>query len=161
MRHALFSREGFRFLYRNDEGTIDRSTWWLALIPLASVLILMTLIWLLLAPWGQRGLNERAFIDPRTIAAYFYLAFYAFCVILIAVSYTNFSAKRLRARRRWPALAGLLPLAALLAGAAHWLYPRVAEVMPWALVAACDIALAGVIIWHVIDLGVLERKPQS
>ena len=156
---GLFSRKGFRFLYRNDEGSLSRAAWWSGLIPLASVLVVMTIVWLLLAPWGRRGLNERAFLDPLTIVAYLYLAFYAFCVILIAVSYTYLSAKRLRTRGRYPGLAGLLPLAALFSGAAHWLYPRVAETMPWALVVACDVALIGVILWHVIDLGVLERAP--
>ena len=153
---GIFTRQSLHFLYRNDEGQLGRAAWWSGLIPLASVLVVMTIIWLLLAPWGQRGLDQRAFLDPRTIVAYLYLMVFTFAVILIAISYTNLSAKRFRTRGRMPGFAGLLPLAALFAGAAHWLYPRVAEVMPWALVAMCDVALIGVIVWHVFDLGVLE-----
>ncbi len=155
---GIFSAEGFRFLYRNDEGGLSRAAWWSGLIPLASVLVVMTIVWLVLAPWGQRGLDQRAFLDPMTTLAYGYLAVYAFSIILIAVCYTNLSAKRLRTRGRMPGLAGLLPLAALFAGAAHWLYPRVTESMPWALVAGCDVALAAVVIWHLLDLGILESQ---
>ena len=155
---GIFTRDGLHYLYRNDQGGLSRAAWWSGLAPLASLLVVLTLIWLALAPWGRRGLDERALLDARTIAAYVYLAIYAFAVILIAVCYTNLSAKRLRTRGRWPAMAGMLPLAALLAGAAHWLYPRVAEVMPYALVAGCDAVLIGVIIWHVVDLGVLEAR---
>ena len=150
---GLFTSASLRYLYRNDQGTLSRAAWWSGLVPLASLLVVMTVIWQLLAPWGQRGLDERAFLDPRTIVTYIYLMLYTFAVILIAVSYTNLSAKRFRARGRLAGFAGLLPLAALMSGAAHWLYPRVADVMPWLLVPACDVALAAVIIWHVYDLG--------
>jgi hypothetical protein len=155
---GLFSRESLNFLYRNDQGEVSRAVWWSGLVPLASLLLVLTIIWLLVAPWGQRGLNERAFIDVRTIVSYAYLLFYTLAVILIAVSYTNLSAKRFRARGRIGGFAGLLPLAALLAGAAHWLYPRVPESMPyWSLVAA-DLTLVGVVLWHVFDLGLSPDK---
>lgn len=154
---GIFTSANLRFLYRTDEGTLSRAAWWSGLLPLVSLLVVMTVIWLLLAPWGQRGLDERAFLDARTLVSYVYLLLYTFAIILIAICYTNLSAKRLRTRGRLAGLAGLLPLAALLAGAAHWLYPRVTESMPWALVAACDMALIGVIIWHVVDLGVIDN----
>lgn len=150
---GIFTRENLRFLYRSDEGVLSRAAWWSGLVPLASLLVVLTVIWLLLAPWGQRGLDQRAFLDPRTIVTYLYLMLYTFAVILIAICYTNLSAKRFRARARPAGLAGLLPLAALFSGAAHWLYPRVAEVMPYWTVVACDMALIGVIVWHVADLG--------
>ena len=153
---GVFTRESLRFLYRTEEGTIGRAAWWSGLVPLASLLLVMTVIWLLVAPWGQRGLNERAFLDPLTVVSYVYLLFYTLAVVLIAISYTMLSAKRFRARGRpGPAgLAGLLPLLALFSGAAHWLYPRVAEVMPYWTVAATDLTLAAVVLWHLIDLGV-------
>ncbi len=153
---GIFTRESLRFLYRSDEGEIGRATWWGGLAPLVILLAILTIIWLVLAPWANRGLDERAFIDPRTLAAYVYLLFYAFAIFLIAVCYTNLSAKRFRARGKPPGLAGLLPLAALLSGAAHWLYPRVADVMPWFLVAGCDLALVAVLVWHVVELGLRD-----
>ncbi len=150
---GIFSRESLNFLYRQDEGTLSRAAWWAGLAPLVSLLVVLTVVWLLLAPWGQRGLDERAFLDPRTIVTYLYLMIYTFAVILIAICYTNLSAKRFLARGRIGGLAGLLPLAALLAGALNWLYPRVAETMPYWTVIAADIVLIGVIVWHVVDLG--------
>ena len=66
---GIFTAEGFRFLYRNDQGELSRAAWWSGLVPLACVLVVMTVIWLLLAPWGQRGLGQRAFLDPMTIGA--------------------------------------------------------------------------------------------
>jgi hypothetical protein len=150
---GIFTRDVLTFLYRKDEGTLSRAAWWSGLVPLASLLAIMTVIWLLIAPWGQRGLDERAFLDPRTIVAYIYLLIYTLSVILIAVSYTNLSEKRFRARGRIGGLAGLLPLCALLSGAAHWLYPRVAEVMPYWTVLVTDGLLIAVIIWHILDLG--------
>lgn len=155
---GIFTRESLRFLYRNDEGTISRIVWWSGIIPLASLLIVLTALWFLVAPWGQRGLDQRAFLDPRTIVAYLYLMFYTFAVILIAICYTNLSAKRLRARGRFAGSAGLLPLAALLSGSAHWLYPRVADVMPYALALSADVALVAIAIWHIVDLGVIRDE---
>lgn len=151
---GMFTRDSLRFLYRTDQGTLSRAAWWAGLAPLACVLLVMTMIWRLVAPWGQRGLDERAFLDPLTALSYAYLIVYTFAIILIAVSYTNLSAKRFHARGRIGGLAGLLPLAALLSGAAHWLYPRVAEVMPWWPVLAIDAGAVAIVLWHLIDLGV-------
>lgn len=151
----MFTRDGLNFLYRTDQGTLSRAAWWSGLAPLASLLLVMTAIWRLVAPWGQRGLDERAFLDPLTAISYIYLLVYTFAIILIAVCYTNLSAKRFRARGRIGGLAGLLPLAALLSGAAHWLYPRVADAMPYWPIAAIDIAAIAVLVWHIVDLGLL------
>jgi uncharacterized membrane protein YhaH (DUF805 family) len=94
--------------------------------------------------------------DANIFAAYAYLVFFGFCVILISVSHYNLSAKRFRARGRPPALAGLLPLLALFSGAAHWLYPRVSESMPYWTVTLTDAALLTVILWNIVDLGLLK-----
>jgi len=52
-------------------------------------------------------------------------------------------------------------LSALLAGAAHWLQPRVAEVMPFWYVAAVDVLLVAVIVWNVVELGYLGARPAT
>jgi uncharacterized membrane protein YhaH (DUF805 family) len=152
---AVLSREGLRFLYRSDEGAIGRRLWWLGLVPLVSFLAVMTLVWLSLLPYAGRGLDERAFLDPLTAAAYVFLTLYAFSILLAGVCFVMLSMKRLRDRARPVGLAGLVPLAGLLAGAAHWLEPQMGGAFPLWAVYACDgfLALAGV--WTIIEMGVL------
>ena len=43
--------------------------------------------------------------------------------------------------------------------AAHWLHPRVSEVMPFAIVAGLDLALAASLLWIVFELGLREDRP--
>ena len=144
---------GLRFLFRAEEGSIGRGDWRRGAAILALLLVALFAGWRFLAPWANRGLDQRGFIDPMTIITYVYLIVYAFAAILIAVCYVNLSGKRLRARALPPGLAGLLPLAALFSGAAHWLQPRVAEAMPFWIVVACDLALATVFVWSLVELG--------
>ncbi len=158
---GFLSRDNLRFLYRTEEGEIGAPAWWSGVAILGSLLVPMTAIWLLLKPYSTRGLDERAFIDPLTLAAYVYLIFYALIVVLIAVCYTNLSAKRFRAAgwRLGPVgLASLLPLFALLAGAAHWLYPRSQDSLTFALVVVCDLALIAIALWHVVVLGLIKQR---
>ena len=139
---AFFGGHSARFLFRSDEGRIGAGVWLRGFVFLAALLALLTAIWLAIAPWGRRDLSQRAFVDPTTIAVYVYLLVYAVAVILIGVSYVNLSLKRLRAAGRPLAISGLLPLAMLLAGAAHWLQPRVADVFPIWIAWAADAILA-------------------
>ena len=82
-----------------------------------------------------------------------YRLLYGFALIMILISYYNLSAKRWRDVGRPSALAGLLPLLACIAGALHWLEPRVAPEMPHLIPVVADIALAAVFIWNVVELG--------
>jgi len=144
----------FRFLYRTEQGRIDRARWISGATALVVILALgVALLWMVL-PYANRPLSERAFYDPLTFAANFYILVFAAATILLAVSWTNLSAKRFRDRGR-PAplgLAGLMPLAGLLAGAAHWLQPRVAEAMPRWTVWGCDVLLVVVAVWTLAEL---------
>jgi uncharacterized membrane protein YhaH (DUF805 family) len=149
---------GLRFLYRTDEGTISRQQWWRGVAILACVLLAFAVGWSLLAPYANRGLDERQLLDALTITTYIYLCIYAFAILLIAVCFVNLSIKRLRARNLPTGLAGLLPLAALVTSAAHWLQPRVADVMPGWSVTLCDIGLLAVIVWSIVELGVREPR---
>jgi uncharacterized membrane protein YhaH (DUF805 family) len=106
------------------------------------------------SPWANRGLDERKLIDVMALVTYVYLIAMAFALILIAVSFYNLSAKRLRARGLPTGLAGLAPFTAFIAGAAHWLQPRVADVFPFAIVVICDVAVIGVALWCLYELGV-------
>ncbi len=152
------------FLFRRDEGVIDRGVWWRGSIFLAACLALLTGGWMEIGKFAYEAQGPAARVDlfdPDIFAAYSYLIFYGFCVMLIAVSHYNLSAKRCRARGKPPALAGLLPLLALFSGAAHWLYPRVSESMPYWTVSLTDAALVAVILWNIVELGLLASRPGS
>lgn len=141
-----FGGHSAHFLFRSDEGRIGPGVWMRGALLLAVLFLALTRVWLGLAPFANRSLAQRAFVDPLTIAVYLYLFAYAIATILIGVSYVNLSIKRLRAAGQPTAIAGLLPLAALIAGAAHWLHPRVSDVFPIWIAYAADAVLIAVAI---------------
>jgi len=143
------------FLFRTDEGRIDAKTWRIYTAGFCLALLVLTAIWLVLAPYAHRDLGSSPFFAMSTMAAYIYLLLYAFAILLIGICHYNLSAKRWRDRGKPAALAALLPLAVLFAGAAHWLQPRVAEDMPFFYVIACDLLLAAIIVWNIVELAAL------
>lgn len=144
------------FLFRQDQGVITRQIWWAGTLGLALVLTVLSDIWFAISGNAYRTLDNTPLLDTATLLTFIYLTFFALATILIGVCHYNLSAKRLRARALPTGLAGLLPLAALLWGAAQWLQPRVADVMPgWTLWAA-DAALAAVLAFAVAQMGVLK-----
>lgn len=151
---SVLSAEGFRFLFRTDEGRIGRQVWWLGTVLLVSIVVVLALGWLALSPYAHRTLDERKLFDTMTLVSYTYLMIYAFAVLLVAVCYVNLSAKRLRDIGALPGLAGAAPLAIFLGLAAHWLQPRVAEVFPYALLLFIDLLVAGIVLWQVYWLGI-------
>lgn len=155
---SVLSGEGLRFLYRSEEGVIDRKVWWLGAAPLAALLFVMTAIWLVLEPFARRGLDERAFLDPMTLFAYVYLLTFSFVVIFACVCFVMLSMKRLRDRGRPTGLAGALPLAALLAGAANWLEPQIDGGLVTALATLSWIGLAAALAWTIIEMGILKGR---
>ena len=140
------------FLFRSDAGMIDAPTWRLHAGWMVAALALATLVWRLLAPYAHHDLARSAFLAPMTILAYAYLLAFAFAVLFVAISFYNLSAKRLRARGLPTGLAGLVPLGALLAGAAHWLQPQVPDVIAIWYVVALDLLLAAAVAWSVAVL---------
>ncbi|WP_026607058.1 hypothetical protein [Methylocapsa acidiphila] len=156
---APFLADGHaRFLFRTDDGRIDAKTWRRGTGLLLAVLAVLTAIWIPLEPLTHRDLASSPFFAWATIAAFVYLVFYAFAVLLIAICHYNLSAKRWR-DRGWPSgLAGLLPLFALFSGAVHWLQPRVAEDVPYFYVAGIDLLLVGIILWNILELGVFDER---
>jgi uncharacterized membrane protein YhaH (DUF805 family) len=157
MAESLAERAG-RFGFRTDQGRLDAKTWWQGTAILGVPLAVLTLIWFLLAPYAHRDLASTPFLAWRTVAAFVYLLFYAFAILLVAICHYNLSAKRWRDRGRPGALAGLLPLAALVSGAAHWLQPRVADVLPYWYVAGVDATLVAITAWNVVELGFSEAS---
>jgi uncharacterized membrane protein YhaH (DUF805 family) len=157
---ASLTKFAGRFGYRTDQGRIDAKTWWQGTAFLGVPLAALTLIWFFLAPLTHHDLATTPFLAWGTIAAFVYLLCYAFTILLMAICHYNLSTKRWRDRGwRFPgALAGLLPLSALASGAAHWLQPRVADVMPYWYVAVLDTLLVAIILWNVVDLGFFESR---
>ena len=144
---------GFRFLYREDRGRIARADWWRAATPLVGLVAAATAGWLAIRPYAVHDLGTQPFIDGATIAAFVYLALYAFGLILAAVCWYNVSAKRFRDRGRPGRWAAVLPLAAFLDGALAWFAPRSFDTVPaWATSAALALVVL-IAIWTVIDLG--------
>ncbi len=152
--------ERFRFLYRSDQGRIDSLTWLRGVRALALALVPFGLIWMVLAPYADHDITSTPFFVPQTVLAYAFAILYAFVVLIVAVSYVNLSAKRFRDLGRAPAvgLAGLAPFAALFAGAAHWLQPRVAEAMARGWVWGADAIFIGVALWTLYELGLQPSK---
>lgn len=146
-------RPAIDFLFRTYEGAIDRRTWRAGTLVLGSILLPLVVVWLILAPATHRDLSRPELLDARALFAFTYLIVFAFAVILIAVCWTNLSAKRFRAIGRPGAYAAALPFAALITGAAHWFQPRAPDVFPdWALMIF-DAGLAAVALWSFYELG--------
>ncbi len=147
------------FLYRTDQGRIGIKTWWMGRLWLGAIFALMTIAAVLLKPYMKHDLASSPFFAGSVIAAYIYIVVYVFALILIAICFYNLSAKRWRDRAKPSALAGLLPFFALLAGAAHWLYPQMGGEVPGWSVTTLDMIFIGLLIWTVIELGALPSKP--
>ena len=142
-----------RFLFRSEDGVIDAPTWRFHAGWLAALLLALTLVWLVLRPYAHHDLSQSAFLAPLTIIAFAYLIIFTFAVLLIAISFTMLSMKRLRDRREPVGLGGLVPLLALFAGALHFLQPQATDVISWWYLVITDVALAAAIVWTVVDCG--------
>lgn len=153
--------EYLRFLYRSEQGRIGKRAWWQGVAILAAILMVFSLGWRLVAPFANRGLNERAMLDPMTVVTYSYSLVYALVIALCAVSYTMLTIKRMRDRGRSTSWAGLVPLMVFLSGATHWLQPRVKEVMSYNWVYGIDLLLLAAIIWTIFDIGMHDHKAPS
>lgn len=153
---GFFGGHGFGFLFRRDEGVVSRSIWWRGTLALLAPLLALTLVWLMIGAGAHTGFDASQAVIARTGLTYLYLLVFAAAILLIAICQYNISAKRFRARGRLPGLAGILPLAALLTGAVHWLAPRMDGALPGWAVAGVDVAMLVVVAWNVVDLGVVK-----
>ena len=145
--------ERARFLFRQDFGTINAHTWRFHTAWLVALLVAMTLAWLPLRRYTHHDLATSPLIVPMTIVAFTYVIVYSFAILFIAISYTMLSIKRLRDRGKPTVLAALVPLLALLAGAAHFLRPQVPDVISIWYVVLLDGLLGIAIAATVVELG--------
>ncbi|NDA47102.1 MAG: hypothetical protein EBY21_07460 [Alphaproteobacteria bacterium] len=151
------ARAYLAFLYRSETGLISRKEWWLGVSLLLGLLFLFELGWLALAPQTERGLEERALVDPWVLVTYCYVIVFALVFALCGISFITLSIKRLRAIGRPQALAGLVPLIVFLTSALHWLQPRVSEVMDRFWVWGMDGVLILCLIWTCVELGIKQN----
>jgi uncharacterized membrane protein YhaH (DUF805 family) len=142
--------ERFRFLYRQGEGTINRTEFWQASWPPMAVAGALMLSLFLIA---QRAPNDALADGIRVAAAFAYLMFCLFALFLCVISQYFVSAKRFADRGKPPALAGLAPFASFLASNAHWYLPVWATQM-------LDAAAAVIAVWTIVELGFMAGKPR-
>jgi len=158
---AILSGEGCRFLFRTDKGVIASNVWWLGTALTGAVAFVTTLVWILISPLAKHGLAERGLIDMATLGVHLYLAVYAFLILLTGVCWYNLTAKRFRAMDRAPAFAGLPLVLGLFAGAAHWVSPRLPEMVPLWSAYAIDFVLVFVIIWTLFECGFKTKAERT
>ena len=140
-----------RFLFRQDQGTIDASTWRLHASWLLALAVAMTLVWLLLRPYAHVDLKTG--LRWATVFAFTYLIAYAFALILAAICYTMLSIKRLRDLGLYTGLAGLVPLLVLFAASLHFMRAQTPDVIVLPYVVALDALLCLVTVATVARLG--------
>ena len=147
--------ERIRFLFRADQGRIDRDVWRRGAVALLAFVAPFVGVWRLLEPYTDHDLAKSPLFAPLTALAYAYVIFFAFVALLVAISFVNLSAKRFRdiGLSAPLGLASLPLLAVFLAAAAHWLQPRIAEVMPRWQVYPFDTAAVIVAGWTLYQLG--------
>ena len=145
--------QSFRFLYRQSEGVLGRAAWARASAAPVAAVVVMTAIWLVIAPDAPRDLAREPLIELSVVAEHLYFILYSFALIVCAVAEYFVSAKRFADRGRPPALAGLLPFSLLLAGAANWYQPRSEGGMPAALTYVFDAVAIAIVVWNVAELG--------
>ena len=151
------SGRGFRFLFRQDQGLVSRAAFWRGAGLLALPLALAGAGWLGLARYAEAPqIGDLPQASLGTALAHAYLIAFALLILLVAICFYNLAAKRFRATRQAPALAALLPLAALLAGASHWMIPRVGDALPAYSGYAVDAAVCLVALWTAVTL---SRSP--
>ena len=133
---------------------MDAATWRLHAGWLLLLLGALTAVWFALRPYTHHDLATSPFFVPMVVVAFAYLVAYSFAVLLIAVSYVMLSMKRFRALRAPAALAGLVPLLALLAASAHFLRAQTPDVVAIWYVVALDAALGAAVLWTAVELGI-------
>jgi uncharacterized membrane protein YhaH (DUF805 family) len=138
----------FRFLFRQDAGSIGRQTWALGA---ASLVV----AWLVLV------LAERAVARFGASAKVGIAGLFVIATMLLAACYYFLSAKRFRDRGRPVALALVLPAMGFVDAALHFLQPRTGGTFPLWFATLADIALAGVAVWNIVELGFLTGRRRA
>lgn len=151
-------RDEFTFLYRQDQGRLDRAGFWRASLPVLAALAAMTALWLAIRPEGARDLTHDAFFDARVAATYVYLLIYTLALLVGAVMLTFVGAKRLRDIGRPPALAGLPFFALFCDGALHWAAARAEGAIGPLALAGADVFALACLVWAFVEMGLRNSR---
>ncbi|RFB79535.1 DUF805 domain-containing protein [Methylovirgula sp. 4M-Z18] len=149
---GLFTRQNLRFLFREDQGVIDRRTWWLAVTLLGAVWIIAALIATALryaivsaVMRLDNSTNMLELMQKMTFSGIFNIV-----MILVYVCYYFVSAKRFRDLGRSPYLGLILPAAIYLAASFG---PVLNAFFPPYGSWLAGVCLSLVAFWNVVVLG--------
>lgn len=134
------SSERFRFLFRQERGTIDQRTW-------ARGTSALVLTWLV-AYLANFAADRAGGITKIGVTSLFVIA-----TMLVAASYYFLSAKRFADRGRPRMLALILPVTGFAAAALTFMQPPSGGTFPLWFAMAADAALVLVAAWNIIELG--------
>lgn len=154
----MLTRERFTFLYRQDQGRIDRAAFWRASLPVLATLGAMTALWLAIKPDGARDLANDAFFDLGVAATYVYLLVFTLAALIGAVMLYFVGAKRLRDVGRPAWLAGFPFLALFFDGALHWAAARSEGAIGPAPLFVADVVAIASLVWALIDMGLRKSR---
>ncbi len=152
---GILSAENFRFLFRNDKGSIDRRTWWVAMAALAVAWVVVALLAAAVTMLAEFSGQETVSLLAALTRGVYLSAVFNILIILVYVCYYYVSAKRYNDL-------GLSPVRALILPAAIYvltLSPLVTDpVLPvygrWIM----HLAFVGVVAWQVYVLGFLKGR---
>jgi uncharacterized membrane protein YhaH (DUF805 family) len=139
------SSERFRFLFRQERGTIDERTWLGGTVALAATWLLIYL--------ANLAADHAGGITKVGVTSLFVLA-----TMVVAACYYFLSAKRFADRGRPRALAIVLPATGFVAAALSFMQPAQGGTFPLWLAYVADAALVAVAIWNIIELGFMAER---
>ena len=148
---------GFAFLYRQSEGTIGAGAWARAAWPPLAIALAIIAAWAWFGPSPPRPLTEAELRAGAGASALIFTIGFSlasvlsiFAIVLLAVAEYFVSGKRFRDLGLPSGLAGLAPMALLLAGAAHWYAARSGDVAAAFAPYVFDAIAAAVCAWTVM-----------
>jgi uncharacterized membrane protein YhaH (DUF805 family) len=148
---GILSAENFRFLFRDDRGSIDRRTWWVAMAALAAAWIAVVLVATGVTLLAERLAAQESVGMLSLLTQGIYLsAIFNILIVLVYVCYYFVSAKRYNDLGKSPRLALILPAAVYVLTFSPILTDQVLPVYGrWAML----VAFLAVAIWQVRELG--------
>jgi uncharacterized membrane protein YhaH (DUF805 family) len=148
---GILSAQNFRFLFRNDKGSIDRHTWWIAMAALAAAWIAVAIVAtgvtvLAESLAAQDDVNALSVLTQGVYLS----ALFNILIILVYVCYYFVSAKRYNDLGKSPRLALILPAAIYILTFSPILADQVLPVFGRWIVLVVFLAVAG---WQIYELG--------
>lgn len=152
---GILSAQNFRFLFREDKGSIDRRTWWVAVAALAIAWIIVALLAAAVALLAEVTGQETVSLLAALTRGVYLSAVFNILIILVYVCYYFVSAKRYNDLDLSPMRALILPAAIYILTFSPILTDQILPVYGrWITLAA----FLGVATWQVYVLGFVKGK---